>query len=114
MTAIGKVAFRECTHLKRITIPEGIKKIETQTFLFCSRLETANLPSTLEEIGYQAFEVCENMTYLKLPRKVTRFGDACFGACYKLELHLPKYTLMPTDVYYGNVFHKELNIVRYE
>jgi hypothetical protein len=102
MERIKEVAFRECSNLKSIIIPEGVSEIEKQTFLFCIRLENVILPNSLRKIGYQAFEVCHALKSIKIPPLVDSFGDACFGACPLKEFYIAKGTkLDKSHIFYG-------------
>ena len=58
---ISGSSFYECSLLTEITIPEGVKRIESNAFQHCRSLVTVNLPSTLEAIGRNAFEFCESI-----------------------------------------------------
>ena len=51
LTTIGSNTFQNCTSLKAISIPEGIKKINTVAFAGCTSLQAIYLPSTLEEFA---------------------------------------------------------------
>ena len=41
------------THLRRIILPDGVKRIEEMAFSYCINLEEVNIPSSLQylEIG---------------------------------------------------------------
>lgn len=59
ITSIGNNAFKGCSALKEITLPNTIKRIGMSAFENCSALATTgNAPSDLEEIGEKAFYGC--------------------------------------------------------
>lgn len=62
ITSIGNNAFKGCTALKEITLPNTIKRIGVSAFENCSALATTgNAPTDLEEIGEKAFYGCSEM-----------------------------------------------------
>ena len=58
MTEIGESAFRYCSSLTSITIPEGVTTIEEEAFAGCSSLTSITIPEGVTEIGKSAFEDC--------------------------------------------------------
>lgn len=88
LTAIGDMAFRNCTSLCcAINIPEGVKYIGASAFLWCNALTgTLSLPSTLEYIGgggavdiHGAFCECHFVCELKLPSGLKYIGHNAFA-----------------------------------
>jgi hypothetical protein len=53
--AIDQNAFRNCSDLTGVIVPEGVTSIGRMAFAFCTSLSSISLPSTLTEIGSQAF-----------------------------------------------------------
>ncbi len=53
--AIGDNAFRYCSGLTSITIPEGVTSIGERAFEYCSGVNTLTLPKSLSKVGYAAF-----------------------------------------------------------
>lgn len=58
VTAIGTAAFAECSSLKSITFPEGLKSIRSGAFVECKNLHSAFIPKSVEQIGYCALGSC--------------------------------------------------------
>ena len=58
-TEISYDAFNGCGFLKKVVIPETIKKIGDRAFLHCVQLEEINIPSSVTEIGEHAFDGCK-------------------------------------------------------
>lgn len=54
-------AFRECTALQTITLPEGVKTIGAMAFRGCSSLRSIRFPNTLTSLGAGAFRECSNL-----------------------------------------------------
>ena len=55
VTAIDAQAFRGCSALTGVSVPEGVTSLGRMAFAFCTSLDSIVLPSTLLEIGSMAF-----------------------------------------------------------
>lgn len=89
VTAIGNSAFRECSNLKKISLPKGLEKIGDDAFLRAGFTEIT-LPGSLKTIGKEAFWNCIIKT-LTVPEGVTTIGESAFAYMYNLVyLELPK------------------------
>lgn len=87
--AIGAGAFRECTDLETIALPDQVKKIEAYTFKNDTKLTAIQLPSKLESIGEEAF-LTTMLASVNLPETLTVIGKSAFEGTKKLEsLTLP-------------------------
>lgn len=53
---IGPNAFESCKNLARITIPSGVRKIDSYAFTGCTKLRRVELPTTLQNIGVSIFD----------------------------------------------------------
>ena len=58
VTSIGKNAFRECTSLISVTMPDTVTYLGWYAFDECSALENIKLSDNLTYIGYSAFYKC--------------------------------------------------------
>lgn len=68
--------------LKKITLPEKLKKIGEDAFNKCILLEEINFSKTaLEEIGDRAFYECNSLKTLTLNEKVKTIGGYAFEYC---------------------------------
>lgn len=65
VTKIGKWAFRNCSSLTSITIPDGVTEIGYMTFISCYNLTNITIPDSVTEIGYYAFAGCSDLTSIK-------------------------------------------------
>ena len=84
VTSIGDYAFRDCSHLTTINIPEGVTSIGYQTFSGCSSLTAINIPEGVTSIGNGAFQYCSGLTSISIPKGVTSIGDSAFSWCSSL------------------------------
>ena len=84
VTAIGFVAFFNCTDLTNLTIPDSITRIEPQAFSGCTGLTTLTIPDSVTSIGAEAFSYCTALTSLSIPGNVTSIGPEAFSNCANL------------------------------
>ncbi len=83
VTTIGMQAFNGCT-FEEITLPDSVTKISDGLFMYCSSLKKVNLPENLLSIGYQVFYDCINLTEIDIPETVTSIGMQTFYGCESL------------------------------
>ncbi|MBR5168627.1 MAG: leucine-rich repeat domain-containing protein [Salinivirgaceae bacterium] len=60
---IGDNAFKDCSGLTSITIPNTVKRIGNLAFYNCCNLTSATIPSTISSVGTFAFQDCNNLDY---------------------------------------------------
>ena len=58
VTNIGVSAFKNCTALLSITIPNSVTSIGSEAFYGCSSLTSITIPNSVTSIGEQAFWNC--------------------------------------------------------
>ena len=84
VTSIGRLAFRGCTSLTSITIPDSVTSIGDHAFSGCSSLTSITIPDSVTSIGNHAFQFCHSLTSITIPNSVTSIGDFAFGSCKSL------------------------------
>jgi len=84
VTSIGDAAFRECTGLTSITIPDGVTSIGNYAFAGCTSLTSITIPDSVTSIGGQAFDSCTSLTSITIPDGVTSIGVGALFACSSL------------------------------
>jgi hypothetical protein len=80
---IWKNAFKDCTEVTSITLPDEIISIKFAAFNNCSSLQSINIPENVTDIGNYAFTGCYNLSSLSISQ-VTSIGDYAFSYCSKL------------------------------
>jgi hypothetical protein len=80
VTTIGDYAFYRCTGLTSITIPEAVTSIGAEAFSYCGLL-SVSIPNSVTTIGDYAFSWCTGLTSITLPDSVTKLGMATFYGC---------------------------------
>ena len=75
VTSIGGYAFRDCTSLTSVTIPDSVTSIEQYAFRDCTSLTSVTISDSVTTIGGSAFWGCKNLTSVTIPDSVTRIED---------------------------------------
>ena len=81
VSSIGDYAFRDCSGLTSITIPEGVTSIGYLAFGSCDSLTSITIPNSVSSIGDYAFDDCYGLTSITIPEGVTSIGDGAFDYC---------------------------------
>lgn len=91
VTAIGKSAFENCAALKRITLPKSITKLEASCFSGCTALAEITLPDGIKTLGEKVFSGCAALKSVRIPAEVTVIPTEAFSGCSSLEsITIPK------------------------
>ena len=84
VTSIGGWAFTDCASLTSVTIPDGVTSIGEYTFSWCTSLTSVTIPNSVTSIGEFAFHNCKSLTSMTIPRSVVSIGYDAFGWCESL------------------------------
>ena len=85
VTSIGSSAFKNCTELYSVTIPNSVTNIGNDAFYGCVSLESVTIPNSVTSIGSSAFSECIRLDYVEIPNSVTSIGDFAFESCDSLK-----------------------------
>ncbi len=87
---IGDDAFTDCEKLKEINLPDSIKEIGAGAFNDCYSLKSVKIPKECNNIYFCTFIDCKNLKKVKLHENVTYISDGAFSGCTSLrELEIP-------------------------
>ena len=103
---IADGAFKNCTNLRRVILPDSVKTIGELTFAGCYRLWEVSMGSGMNEIGEQAFSGCVSLTSVKLGDNLKDSGVAsnAFLDCHRLVEVITKDTaVVKGSALYGGV-----------
>lgn len=76
-----KEAFKECSFLTSVTIPNSVTTIGRSAFECCSGLTSVTIPNSVTAIGDYAFDYCSGLTLVTIPNSVTAIGPSAFSGC---------------------------------
>lgn len=82
---IDMSAFCGCTALKEIYIPAGVTELEMWAFADCSALETVVIEGRLDTLGQESFRDCPRLKVLYLPETLTKIDPNALDGCDSLE-----------------------------
>ena len=85
VTSIGKNAFRLCSALTSVVIPEGVTTIGEGAFGYCDAMTSVTIPQGVTTIGKNAFYDCEALKEVVIPSSVTTIGNGAFSYNLSLE-----------------------------
>lgn len=92
ITAIADKAFKDCSHLSAVDIPEKVTSIGESAFFNCTQIQTIDFlgTSTLSSIGVNAFYNCSSLSSFSLPSSVRSIGRNAFNGCYFSSITIPE------------------------
>ena len=103
VTSIGSSAFKNCSRLDNVTIPNGITSIGDYSFANCSGITSVEIPASVTSIGKGAFEDCSSLVYLGLQKGITSIEERAFGNCSALRaIELPDSVISIGDIAFWN------------
>lgn len=103
ITIIPQAAFRECSNLEYIDIPNTVTQIDSSAFYLCSNLAKINIPNSVKLFGASAFSGCSKLTSVNIPNGVTELPNYMLSECSSLtNIDVPD-TVKTVGNY---VFHK--------
>lgn len=96
-------AFKGCSSLTSISIPDSVTSIGSYAFAGCRRLTSVTIPQGVTSIGERAFADCTNLTTISIPVSVTNIGSYAFAGCSRLT----SLTITPGVTGIGNCAFKD-------
>ena len=84
VTSIGSSAFKYCTGLTSVTIPESVTSIGVDAFRGCTGITSVSIPNSVKTIGNSAFSGCSGLPSIIIPNSVTSIGYSAFKNCSSL------------------------------
>jgi len=85
--AIAADAFRDCTHVESVVIPDTVLTIMQSAFNGCSGLQSVKMSANLTSIGGMAFAVCTSLEEIVIPLKVETVAYYAFFGCENLKIY---------------------------
>ena len=105
VVGIDNKTCKECTNLKKVTIPNSIKFIGNSAFYGCTSLESLVIPESVKTIGDSAFMKCSILKDIQFPagRDSISFGKRVIRNCDALQT-MTLFNSMPPVLSTNNSF----------
>ncbi len=81
---IGSYAFRGCTSLESVTIPNGVTSIGDYAFRGCTSLESITIPNSVTSVDNSVFLDCTSLKNVTIGNSVESIGSSAFYGCTAL------------------------------
>ncbi len=104
ISSIENYTFADCSSLKSIDIPNGVKVIGDYAFYNCYSMTTVTIPEGVTSIGESAFNMCAEIKTITIPSSVETIGDNAFDSAYFIDNFISNSEKL---VYNDNMFGSE-------
>ncbi|MBO7458473.1 MAG: leucine-rich repeat protein [Paludibacteraceae bacterium] len=84
VVALGDYAFKICSGITKLNLPNSITKLGSSSIYECGSLKDVNIPNQLESLGYFNYAYLTSMTEITIPASVKYIGYGAFTYCTKL------------------------------
>lgn len=81
---ITNSAFKNCSDIQEVIIPDSITSIENYAFYNCSNLRSVIISEKVVSIGSYSFYGCTSMSSITISASVAIIGDYAFSDCTAL------------------------------
>ena len=98
VTDMGEFLFRDCTGLKSLTLPAGVRFLWGHTFAYSS-LEEIILSDSLASIPAYAFKNCKALRRIVCGKGLKNIRAHAFSGCGELSLECAGDVIISPDAY---------------
>ena len=85
VTSVGSYAFARCTSLPAaLEVPAGVTSVGDSAYEDCAQATSLSLPPTLSSVGTSAFARCSSLASVEVPGSVGTLGAHSFDGCTSL------------------------------
>lgn len=87
VTVIGKYAFKDCTGILSVVIPDTVTELQEESFYNCTSLGSVAIPKSVVKIGNSAFYYCSKLETVTFAEdcSVEEIGAWAFYDCKHLK-----------------------------
>ena len=78
-------AFKNCSTLTNVTLPDELTTFPDSLFSGCTALTDITISDKITEIGNYVFSTCSSLTTMTIPNSVTKMGSYTFADCINLS-----------------------------
>ncbi len=111
VTKVGAYAFKGCSGITAVILPEGIKEIGNYAFANATAMTSVSLPESLEIIGTGAFRY-SGLTAVELPENTLNLGSSAFMGCAQLaSVKLPSQITVLPNYLFENCYRLESIVI---
>ncbi len=71
LKTIGEYAFKDCSNLEKVVMPDSVTAIGEYAFHRCKKIEEAHIPSGLKKLNDGVFENCTSLNKVNIPSSLT-------------------------------------------
>lgn len=86
---IPEYVFSNYKHLRHVTLPKNLRRLDSGAFLGCTCLESVDIPPSLDTIGVSAFEGCSSLQSVTLPMGLKAISACVFKECALTSIQIP-------------------------
>ena len=99
--AVANDAFKDCSGVTSVTLPEMIETIGDNAFAGCSGIKEIDLHN-ISELGLCAFEGCSALESVEIPGSIPHLGAATFKGCSSLKsVVIPDFAAVNDEAFSG-------------
>lgn len=85
VTGIGNDAFRDCTKVKSVIMPDSVTDVGASAFRNCAALEEIRISENVTKVLGATYFGCTNLLTVDLPDSIKRLDGYSFASCTKLK-----------------------------
>ncbi len=88
VTTMGSEAFEDCTKMTSVTLSEGLSIIEG-AFSNCIKLQSVIIPASVTKINNYAFSGCSELASVTFKEGLQQIGTGAFANCAITDISIP-------------------------
>lgn len=112
---IGLYAFRNCSKLTDINMPNSVTLIGNYSFAGCSKLASVVMTDSVTRIGNSAFASCTALTNITLSENLTEIGVQAFQSAGLTSITIPSKVAVINPLAFSNTLSTSaLTSIRFE
>lgn len=85
LETLEDAVFKECSKLKYVILPSGLKEINASVFENDISLIFIDILDDIEILGQKAFANCQSLKYIRLGENLREIGNECFKNSFNLS-----------------------------